>query len=245
MFTISVRSAEFHITKKYLLENYLRLSHSYPKLAFCIVAGHPAYPSVDTQIPTIKAFHYVFSRIRNKSDTPLFLGVENLSSKLITQLISKYGYIVPFLLHGDPRAIQSKILKPPLAVYSPITHIVRDEVALKLLTSYLLRRRATQLDLAKRGFFPSIRSIPAKWEEISPSVKDILGANFQKFVLTSQNFHSRIRAFSDNGVQLIVASPVIPERYFDLVKSFQFTFRPNPTKLKRMNLEEKPSQSFL
>jgi len=245
VFTISVRSAEFHMNRKYLLENYLRLLRSYPQLAFCIVAGHPAYPSVDTRIPIVKAFHYVLSRIRNKSDTPLFLGVENLSSKLIMQLIEKNGYIVPFLLHGDPRAIQSRILKPPLAVYSPITHIVRDEVALKLLTSYLLRRRATQLDLAKRGYFPSIRSIPAKWDEISPGMKDILRTNFQKYVLTSQNFYSRIQAFSDNGVQLIVANPVIPDRYFDLVKNFQITYRDSSTKLKRIFMEKKHSQSFL
>ncbi|MFX0183658.1 MAG: hypothetical protein ACFE95_11300 [Candidatus Hodarchaeota archaeon] len=233
------------MNRKFLLENYLRLLRSYPQLALCIVAGHPAYPSVDARIPIVKAFHYVLSRIRNKSDTPLFLGVENLSSKLIIQLIEKYNYIVPFLLHGDPRALQSKILKPPLAVYSPITHIVHDKDALKLLTSYLLRRKATQLELVKRGYFPSIRSIPAKWDEISPGVKDILRIIFHKYVLTSQNFYSRIQAFSNNGVQLIVANPVIPNRYFDLVKNFQIPFKDSSTKLKRIVLEKKHSQSFL
>jgi hypothetical protein len=219
--TVSVRSAEFHFNRKFLLENYLRLTRSYHHLAFCVVAGHPAYPSVDSQIPVIKAFHYVLSRIRRKTSTPLFLGTENISSNFIIKLIREYNYILPFILHGDPRAIHAKLLKPPLAVYSPLTHLVSNEEAIKLLIEYLLRRRSTQLSLTKKGYFPSIRTTPAKWEELSPGVKKILKSNLQNSVLNSHNFISRIQEFLNNGVQLIVANPVIPHRYFDHVKNFQ------------------------
>lgn len=221
--TVSVRSAEFHFNRKFLLENYLRLTRSYHNLAFCVVAGHPAYPSVDSQIPVEKAFHYVLSRIRRITSTPLFLGTENLSSNLVIRLIQEYGYILPFLLHGDPRAIHTKLLKPPLAVYSPLTHLVSNEVAVKLLIEYLLRRRSTQLALTKKGYFPSIRVTPVKWEELSPGVKKILKSNLQKFVLNSNNFFSRIQEFLNNGVQLIVGNPVIPHLYFDHIKDFQIS----------------------
>jgi hypothetical protein len=199
---------------------------SFSNLAFCIVAGHSAYPSVDPRIPIIKAFHYVFSRIRKKTDTPLFLGAENISSSLIDKFIKKYEFIVPFLLHGDPRALYSGKLNPPYAIYSPITNIIPDDEAIKLLTGYLLRRKAIQRELAAKGCFPTIR--PAKWEEISPIVQRILKTNFQKYVLTSQNYKSRIQTFYRNGVQLIVANPIIPGRYFDLIRGFKINLIQNP-----------------
>ena len=84
VFTIAVRGCEFHFQRKFLLENYLRIARKYPHLLFCIVAGHPNYPSIDTQLPSIKAFHNVFTRIRNKNSSVLFLGIENSDSPIFS-----------------------------------------------------------------------------------------------------------------------------------------------------------------
>ena len=219
IFTISVRSPEFHQTRTYLLENYIRLSRSKTNISFCIVAGHPTYPSVDTRIPVNKAFQYVLRRIQKKISLPIFLGVENLSSKLIRQLIYQYDNIIPFLLHGDPRALNSDAIPAPFAVYSPLTYTISDKEAIEFLSGYLLRRKFTQRELAQNGFFPVIR--PNRWQELSPGVKKILFKSFDKYVLTSHNFESRVTNFLKAGARLIVGNPAVPGQIHQIIKNFR------------------------
>lgn len=244
VFTIAVRSSEFHFQRKHLLENYLRLAMKYPNLLLCIVAGHPAYPSVDTKIPSIKGFHNVFTRIRNKYSSVLFLGIENLSSSSVQKLSQQYRPIIPFILHGDSRAVCSNIFSSPLAVYSPLAHSIPDEEAIKSLLGYLLRRKATQQALKKKGYYLSTPPINKElWPELLPEIQTILQSSFHKFVLTSQNFHSRMRDFLQNGVQLVVGNPAIPEHFFDLIRSFKFNRAENSAELNiRLNT---PSQKRL
>lgn len=243
VFIIAVRSCEFHFQRKYLLENYLRLARKFSNLLFCVVAGHPVYPSVNTELPSFQAFHNIFTRLRNRSSSVVFLGVENLSSRFVRGLSQKYKPVIPFLLHGDPRAVHSSGIFPPLAVYSPLAHSVPDEEAIKPLLGYLLRRKATQQALKKKGYcFLTPPMTNNCWTDLLPDIKTILRFNFQKFVLTSQNFHSRTSAFIQNGVKLIVGNPVIPEHFFELVRSFKFNRAENSAELNiRPNT---PSQNF-
>jgi hypothetical protein len=209
----------------------LRIARKYPNLLFCIVAGHPAYPSVDTKLPSINGFHNVLTRIRNKSSSVLFLGIENLTSSLVQELSQQYRPIIPLLLHGDSRAVHSNIFLPPLAVYSPLTHSIPDEEAIKSLLGYLLRRKVTQQALKKKGYYLLTPPINKElWLELIPEIQAILRSSFHKFVLTSQNYHSRIRAFLQNGVQLVVGNPAVPEHFFDLIRSFEFNHSKNTAK---------------
>lgn len=228
VFTIAVRSGEFHFKRKYLLENYLRLARSYPNLSFCIVAGHPTYSSVNVKLPVVQAFHNVFTRIRRMTSLEVFLGIENLSTELIKQIIQQYKHIIPFILHGDPRAVRSGGLAPPLAVYSPLAHSIPDEEAIKPLLGYLLRRKATQYALKQKGYYFFTPPINKNfWDELLPGIKTILRSSFHRFVLTSQNFHSRMEAFLQNGIQLVVGNPVPTEHLFKIIQNFHFKIAPS------------------
>ena len=245
VFTIAVRGGEFHFQRKHLLENYLRLARKYSNLLFCIVAGHPAYPSVDTNLSSINGFHNILTRIRNKNSSVLFLGIENLSTSSVQKISHQYRPIIPFILHGDSRAVRSNIFPPPLAVYSPLAHSIPDEEAIKSLLGYLLRRKATQQALKNKGYYLSTPPINKEfWPELLPEIQTILRSSFHNFVLTSQNFHSRMRVFLKNGVQLVVGNPAIPEHFFDLIRSFKFNraeisaelnIKPNKPSQKRLN----------
>jgi hypothetical protein len=221
VFTIAVRGCEFHFQREFLLENYLRIARVNPHLLFCIVAGHPIYPSIDTQLSSIKAFHNVFTRIREKNSSVLFLGAENLASRIIQSLGVKYTPIVPFVLHGDSRIFLKKF-HPPIAVYSPLAHIIPNEVAIKSLLGYLIRRKATQQTLKKKGYNFVIPPMNKDlWNELIPEIQSILLSSFDRFVLTSQNFQARVQEFIKNGVRLLVGSPAIPEISFKLIQHFR------------------------
>ncbi|UCG01014.1 MAG: hypothetical protein JSW11_15525 [Candidatus Heimdallarchaeota archaeon] len=230
VFTIAIRGCEFHFQRKHLLENYLRIARNNPHLYFCIVAGHPNYPSIDTQLPLTKAFHNIFTRIREKNSSVLFLGVENVNSKLIQKLQHQYAPIIPFILHGDPRVISNEF-KPPIAVYSPLAHSISDEEAIKSLLGYLIRRNITQQELKKKGYsFITPPMNKQLWNDLIPEIQCILRSSFDRFVLTSQNYQTRIEKFIQNGVQLLVGNPAIPEHLFKLIRSFNTTLIPNSSK---------------
>jgi hypothetical protein len=221
VFTIAVRGCEFHFQRKFLLENYLRLSRVNPHLLFCIVAGHPIYPSIDTQLSSIKAFHNVLARIRGKNSSLIFLGAENIASNEIQSLCQQYTPIMPFLLHGDPRIVLKEFL-PPLAVYSPLAHIIPDEEAIKSLLGYLIRRKATQQALKEKGYNLVIPPMNKElWNELIPEIQSIMLSSFDRFVLTSQNFQTRLQEFIKNGVRLLVGNPAIPEISFKLIQHFR------------------------
>ena len=103
VFTIAARGREFHFQREYILETYLRLTNLYPNLHFCVVAGNPAYKSVDKKLPTTEALQNVFTRIRNKSNSIIFFGIENIATHIVQQIIIQYESVIPFLLHGDNR----------------------------------------------------------------------------------------------------------------------------------------------
>ena len=153
MFTIAVRGREFHFDREYLVENYLRIACSNPHLFFCIVAGHPAYKSVDTRLPSIKALHSILTRKRNKTSSILFCGIENIPTNVVQQITIQYDPIIPIILHGDERGERPNELSPPLAIYSPLIYSFPEKEAIVELLGYLYRLRRTRRDLIRRGYF--------------------------------------------------------------------------------------------
>ena len=152
----------------------------------------------------------------------MFFGIENISSTLVQQISKLYCPIIPFMLHGDSRAIYTNKLSPPFAVYTPLTHSIPNEEAIKPLLGYLLRRKTTQQALRKGGYcFLTPPMNKSYWDDLIPEIQAILRSSFHRFVLTSQNFHSRMEAFFQNGVKLVVGNSTLPEHFFELVKSFR------------------------
>jgi len=230
VFTIAVRGSEFHFQRKYLLENYLRIARIWPHLLFCIVAGHPSYPSIDTKLPSIKAFHNIFTRIREKSSSVLFLGVENIALSNIQNLCQLYSPLIPFILQGDSRLTSNKF-QPPLAVYSPLAHTIPAEEAIKSQLGYLIRRKATQQALKKGGYNLVIPPMNNQlWNELIPEIQSVLRSSFDRFVLTSQNLQIRIQEFIQKGVRLLVGYPAIPEISFELIQFFRRISNPDSVK---------------
>ncbi len=218
--TIAVRGVEFLEESIDLLGEYLELTQTYENFTFCVVAGHPAYKnSIDTHISSIKAFDTVFKRIRETTDIPLFLGAENLSSNTINQLCDKYIPIIPFLLHGDKRAIQKNGINSTFAVYSPIAHTISHTQAIQAVISYLLRRKTTQKLLIREGL--SYSEISPEWDKLSQQVKHILEHSYDRYVLNSRNLW-RTKIFARQGAQLIVGHPIISRDFIGLTKRFRY-----------------------
>ncbi|MFX1537006.1 MAG: hypothetical protein ACFFDI_22550, partial [Promethearchaeota archaeon] len=221
--TIAARGVELLERSVDLLGEYLDLIHLYQNFTFCIVAGHPTYKdSVDTRVPSIQALNNVFIRIREVTDIPVFLGAENLSSKTINQLCEKYKPVIPFLLHGDKRAIQKNGINSTIAVYSPIAHMISQKEAIQAASSYLLRRKTTQKLLNAKGL--SFTEIPLEWDKISLLAKRILEQSFDQYVLNSNNFQKRTKKFTKQGAQLIVGHPITSGHYSDLIEGFRLNY---------------------
>ncbi|MFX0150892.1 MAG: hypothetical protein ACFFAJ_08940 [Candidatus Hodarchaeota archaeon] len=220
VFTIAVRDAKFSKTS-YFLEEYLQLIEQYSHVTFCVVAGHPAYSSIDVRIPLSQSFDKILAQIRNKTNKTLYLGVDNLSSGFIGQIRENYGSIIPFLLHGDSRAICSNGILPPFAVYSPIIFSIPNDEIMNNLKDYLLRRKSTQKALTYKGF--PLADLSHHWLKLSPEVQSILYLSFQDHVLNPKNFHAKIQAFTQQGAHLIVGNPIASEYFNDLVKGFNLT----------------------
>ncbi|MFW9856144.1 MAG: hypothetical protein ACFFFG_13920 [Candidatus Thorarchaeota archaeon] len=222
--TVSVRSAEFYKNRNFLLENYLRIADKYPNLMFNIVAGSPDYSSVDPKIPVAKAFHNILTRVRALTDECLFLGGENLSSKLIGKVAKHYGSIIPFLLYGDPRAVLSNHLPGPYAVYMPMAQLLPEEEAVRIVVKYLLRRKPILLELKQEKINP--RTLSVEWERLPQVAQRILRSRFQHYVLSSWNFKTRIETFTHYGAHLIVGYPCVPDLLFELIRSLRYSSIP-------------------
>ncbi|MFW9777472.1 MAG: hypothetical protein ACFFE8_01380 [Candidatus Heimdallarchaeota archaeon] len=233
--TVSVRSAEFYKNRNFLLENYLRIADKYPNLMFNIVAGSPDYSSVDSAIPLAKAFHNILTRVRALTTECVFLGGENLSSKLICKFIKNYGSIIPFLLYGDPRAVLSNHLPGPYAIYTPMAQLLPEEEAVRIVVKYLLRRKPILLELKQEKINPRILS--AEWERLPQVAQRILRSRFQHYVLSSWNFKTRIETFMHYGARLIVGYPCVPDLLFELIRSLHYSSTPSS---KSQDISETP-----
>ena len=217
VFTIAARASEFHQQGRFFLENYLE-THLSSRLFFCVVAGHPFYSTVDCKNPFVTAIPNVLERIRNRTNSMIFLGTENIPTRNILKWMNSYQSILPFMLHGD-RRISASDFNPPLAVYCPLAHIIADNHAIEYLLPYLLRRKDISKALSFYGYPPTCLS-RLKWQNLNESAKTILSAGLQKYALTSLNFQFCIKLFLKNKVRLIIGNPAIKEDYEDLVRSF-------------------------
>ncbi|MFX1514540.1 MAG: hypothetical protein ACFFCQ_18395, partial [Promethearchaeota archaeon] len=86
--TLAARANEFAGNFARLRE-YTQLASAYDQLGFCIVAGHPAYPSVDPSISSYTIMEWMAKILRSQtpSTTQMFVGTENLSLQFIASLV--------------------------------------------------------------------------------------------------------------------------------------------------------------
>ncbi|MFW9903440.1 MAG: hypothetical protein ACFFFH_03845 [Candidatus Thorarchaeota archaeon] len=220
--TIAVRGVALLEKSFDLLKKYLELTTVYQNFTFCIVAGHPAYKdSFDTCIPLIQAFESVFRQIREKTNIPVFLGAENLSSSTINLLCEKYPPVIPFLLYGDKRVFQKNGINSKFAIYSPIVKATSQKEAIQSTLSYLLRRKATQELLKSENL--SFSEIPLEsWDKITLPTKRILEQSFDQYILSSSNLKKKIKTFTKQGVRMIVGHPIAARNTNHLIEEFKF-----------------------
>lgn len=219
IFTIAVRGVEFHENNGILFENYLQLMKKYDNFSFCVVAGHPAYrESIDTGISTNKSFNDFVGRIREHVTTPILLGAENLSLKIINNLKNKFDPIIPIILHGDSRLFRGNRLKGSSAVYSPISYKIPDNVAIRSLVGYLLRRKLTQSRIKNNDF--SYLELSYSWDKLPTNAQEILFQCYQQCTLTSANVKEKTQLFAKHGIRLIFGNPINSKNSIELIKGF-------------------------
>ncbi len=77
--TVAVRGRE--LSNSSFINSYLGLLHQNYKMSFCIVAGHPAYSSINKLIKKKKGFYQLIQMIRRFTERPLLIGMENISTR--------------------------------------------------------------------------------------------------------------------------------------------------------------------
>jgi hypothetical protein len=211
--TVAARTAQFYQQDE-LLASYLRELLRFPQFTLAVVPGHPSYDDVNVQIPVLESMSRLLAQIRHGTSRPVFIGIENLPSSIVHCLLTRHHNLIPFLLHGDSRAVAvSKLGNSPLAVYSPLAVSIAPEEALGLLFGYLLRRKYTQDSLRRKGIaFDDWCS----WNDCPAEAFPILEKSLDRFVLTSTNIDTRITAFLDNQVKWIIGNPVATDRLKEL-----------------------------
>ncbi|MHA1974227.1 MAG: hypothetical protein ACTSW1_14605 [Candidatus Hodarchaeales archaeon] len=217
--TIATRAKEFRNKGTFYFDNYLELL-KYKNFQLNVVAGHPAYSTVSTKVSKEESLEEYVYKIADYSSSIIFLGTEGIRTKFIVNLrnlVKSSNSLVPFVLNGDHR-LEDKTFYPPLAVYSPLTHIVSDEEAIKYSLSYLLRRKEVSQEFLANGLNPVLSKI--EWKQIGQKHKKILLKMYKRFILGSSNFQKKLWMFKKSGVGLIVGNPMINEIYQDFVKSF-------------------------
>ncbi|MFW9854732.1 MAG: hypothetical protein ACFFFG_06710 [Candidatus Thorarchaeota archaeon] len=218
--TVAARDEYFYSDNG--LFEYLNLIQVFSNLGFCIVAGHPAYDTINRRIPLQDAFYKIFTQVRQNFDAELYLGAENLSSSLIDNIQNKFGRVIPFYLHGDARVYkrngEGDSNGNQIAIYSPIAHTLSESDVLQTqkVKNYLLRRKLVQ---------QSLNELKRDQGEVNgKSYKEIeqqvLRRHIREYILTSENLRSKIHLLRQRGATLVVGNPVIPEMTANLIKEF-------------------------
>ncbi|MHA1213725.1 MAG: hypothetical protein ACTSR2_15065 [Candidatus Hodarchaeales archaeon] len=217
--TIATRAKEFRSSGTFHFDNYLEL-FKYQNFKLNVVAGHPSCSTVNTRISKEGSLEDFVYKIGEHTNSVIFLGTEGIRTKFIENLrnlVKSSNSLIPFVLNGDYR-LREKVFYPPLAVYSPLTHIISEEEAMKHVLSYLLRRKETIQEFLGHGLNPAL--VSTKWDKIGQGYKKVILEMYKRFILGSGNFQEQISMFRRSGVGLIVGNPMITDIYQDLVKSF-------------------------
>ena len=215
VFTLATRAVELRSTS--LLSQYLELAQSYENLFFTVVAGHPAYDSVDTRISFRDSIAYLLERIREHTKAPIFIGSENVSLHFIMKLDHLFSRLIPFLLNGDDRLLQFGSKFSSLALYSPVIFDVTKDQAVKLYYSYLLRRKYSQMLLKTLSGTCSQMNV----HELLHSHRSLMHHLLDKFVLTEDRILEIQSQLLGNNVSMLVGffRKNAKERHFKTFKT--------------------------
>ncbi|PWI46475.1 hypothetical protein CEE45_16615 [Candidatus Heimdallarchaeota archaeon B3_Heim] len=221
--TVAVRALEFQNGND-LLRSYLDMIADNSNLSLNLVAGHPAY-DIDQTVSVENALNKSFTQIRQRTDRPMFLGIENLSTRIIKSICRSYSPVIPFALNGDYRVMNgfSKKISCPLAIYTPLA-IETDQFENNIsdFLPYLLRRRVLQ-DRLKAANLWKDELTNSTWSEFSRKAQKIIRYSLNELIITDANIDKKLMEFRSHNVKLLVGYPAISSIKNQQIEGFKIS----------------------
>lgn len=219
--TIAVRALEFQNGSD-LWRSYLNIITDNSNISLNIVAGHSAY-NIDQTVSVKEALHKFLSQVRERTDRPVFLGIENLPVKIIKEICQLYSPVIPFALNGDDRLKNgfSKKIGVPLAIYAPMTLDTKQlEENIDELLPYLLRRKIIQnrLNSTKKGR-KELRS--ASWTGLTQEGQMIVKNSLNELIIVGSSLDDNLLQFKSQNVKIIVGYPAISSIINQQIEEFK------------------------
>ncbi|MHA2231335.1 MAG: DUF7388 family protein [Candidatus Hodarchaeales archaeon] len=223
--TLAARAREFSYNPN-LLSKYALLAEKYSQLGICVVAGHPAYSSVDGSRSSQMCLLRMTRTLREITSAPLFLGTEKLPSNYAAALAKKYS-LIPFWLKSEslPRDIAGyQTTLPnngPCAVYSPIALVDDASIILKKLIGYILRRDTTIRQLRRNDIQPEeVKGVLEGGGTLSNAVESLLCSRLRELAIFGSSITQQLHQLCHWGASIIVGFPCLQENIFDTISRF-------------------------
>ncbi len=209
MLTVAVRALEFQ-NGDGLWRSYLDILADNSNVSVNLVAGHPAY-NIDRKVSTQFALRKYIAQIRERTDRPIFLGIDNLSSTYVKSICQSYSGVIPFALNGDSRLMNgfSNSTKCPLAIYTPLIIKTRqDEETFNDVFPYLMRRKTIQQRLKAANISEEELKI-SSWSHLSQKAQTIIKDSLNELIITDANLNEKVKHFKSSNVRILVGYPAI------------------------------------
>lgn len=223
--TLAARARELSYNS-ILLSEYALLAEEYSQLGICVVAGHPAYSSVDGSLSSQMGLLRMTRALREMTSAPLFLGTEKLPRSYAAALAKNYS-LIPFLLKSEtlPRDIAGyRTNLPnngPCAVYSPMALVDDASIILKKLIGYILRRDTTIQQLRKNNIQPEeVKGVIEEGGTLSKAVERLLCSRLRELAIFGSSITQQLHQLCHWGASIIVGFPCIQENIFDTISRF-------------------------
>lgn len=194
------------------LKDYADVVSQYHNAGFCFVAGNSAYLSEEEkQLDAKSRLRELVTMTRDGlGSVPIFVGSEG-QLELASELVAKYSCI-PFMLMGG--SVQDRVSRMfpdgawnEVGVYCPylLSESGDDEVQIKALGQYALRRRWVRQALRKTGVTVSeVRTQMLKGEKLDDPARQILLEAIQTLALCDvEGFPETLRKLSSIGVKYL------------------------------------------
>ncbi|MHA2156477.1 MAG: DUF7388 family protein [Candidatus Hodarchaeales archaeon] len=207
--TVAVRALEFQ-NGDGLWRSYLDILADNSNVSVNLVAGHSAY-NIDRNVSAKIALRKYIAHTRERTDRPIFLGVDNLSSTFVKSICQSYSGVIPFALNGDFRLMNgfSNSKKCPLAIYTPLTIKARqDEETYNDVFPYLMRRKTIQQRLKAANILEEELKI-SSWSNLSQKAQTIIKDSLNELIITDANLNEKVKHFRSCNVRILVGYPAI------------------------------------
>ncbi|MHA2270693.1 MAG: DUF7388 family protein [Candidatus Hodarchaeales archaeon] len=228
--TLAARGREFSHNPT-LLSEYAVLTEQYSQLGICVVAGHPAYPSVDRSLSSQKHLLRMIRRLRGTTSVPLLLGTEKLPRKFAASLAKEFS-LIPFLLKSEALSQEITGYRNVLpdnrhyAVYSPISLVDDVSTILKKLVGYILRRETTIGQLQKNNIQPE--EVKRKIEvgrKLSKHTQAILSSRLRELAIFGSNIEQQLDHLYQLGATILIGFPSAYENIFETITEIGHIYR--------------------